>query len=904
MGCPEPDTFNALVANTLDPQARAALVDHAATCDECHQMLGALLEVTGPSPTDTGAPARIGRYEIERRLGAGAMGVVYSAFDPELKRRVAIKVLRGGGSASRLRREAQLLARLRHPNVVAVYDVGEHDGQTFVAMELVDGENLRSWFAKPHPIDVVVRVVRDAASGLGAAHAAGLIHRDLKPDNIFVALDGTVQVGDFGLARSDGELDAAASMRGLFDLTQTGAVLGTPAYMAPEHADGEPTVASDQFSFCVTAWEAIYGARPFAAKTYAELRARIEARELAATPDGRRVPARVRAALERGLRADPAQRFPSIVALRAALAPPRRRWPFVAGAMLFVAIAGAALVLASGHSSVDACRRTAAELDDTWTASAQATFASARPIVDGYAQDWIALRREACLAGNASSDPRMRCLDRAREALRSLVAGVTPTTDPDQLHAAVLALPPLGDCRTALRGSASEAQISEGEQLRKQIDNASLRLSLSGTGKLEDIHAFVARATVLGYEPAIVDASLAEADALVRALQPEAAAEVLRHAMAIAEASHDDLGVAHVAYALAQVVVKLGKLDEARSAIELATATLARAGGDPELEVFLTGVRAELAAATGDHTTAIAVARGLLAPMAKRTGAHSPEMTGLYLLLAREYSANGNFEETRKAMEQARVEDLARAQATGVKDIVTIATKQTLAFQDGDVERAVTLAREYAALAQEMGEPSAEIAAALALARSYELDDDGRMMVEAYRGLLDVLERSPGGGAIDVRGEANEGIGRGWLILGKPEQALEPLRKAVEIDRAPGLALDYASAAVALGGALVTTGKAHEARELLEPVVRKLVDDPDALLQRRAGAEFALARALWDDGGDPERARAKALADDAVRDYRAALAKVKPGGLHVIVAHIDTHLSEIAAWQLRRTANR
>ncbi len=905
MGCPEPDTFNALVANTLDSQVRASIVDHAATCAECHQMLAALLELSAAPAVDAGTPERIGRYVIERRLGAGAMGVVYCAFDPELQRRVAIKVLRGGGSASRLRREAQLLARLRHPNVVAVYDVGEHDGQTFVAMELVDGENLRSWLANPHPTDVTVRIVRDAASGLAAAHAAGLIHRDLKPDNIFVGDDGTVQVGDFGLARSDGELDAAASVRDLFDLTQTGAVLGTPAYMAPEHADGEPTVASDQFSFCVTAWEALYGARPFAAKTYAELRTRIEAGELAPTPDSRRVPARIRAALERGLRADPAQRFPSIDSLRAALGPPRRRWPFVAGGLLSLAAVGIAigLTVASSHSAVDACRATASELDDTWTAAARATFASAKPIVDSYAHDWIALRRDACLAGNASGDPRMTCLDRAREALRSLVASVTPATDPDQLHAAVLALPPLGDCRTALRGSASPMQQQAGEQLRKQIDAAELGLALSGTGKLEDIHALVATATALGYEPAIIDASTTEAEALARGSQPDAAADVLRHAMATAEANHDDLGVARVAHSLAQIVIKLGKLDEARSAIELATAALARAGGDPELEVFVTNVRAELASATGDHATAIGLARGLLAPMTARTGAHSPELTSLYLLLAREYSASGNFEETSKALEQARLGDLARAQSGGVKDLVTIANKQMLAFQAGDAPRAITLSREYVAVAHEMHERSAEIAAAIALARSYEIDDNGRMMVEAYRGVLDLVEHDPGSGGDDVQGEANEGIGRGWLQLGKPEQALEPLRKAVEIDRKPGLATDYASAAVALGGALVTTGKPHEARELLEPVVRKLVDDPDALLQRRAGAEFGLARALWDDGGAPERARARTLADDAVRDFRAALATVKPGGLRLMVTHIETRLAEIAAWQQRRSAN-
>ena len=318
--CPDADTFSRLVADRLEADLRAGLVDHAASCEACHQLLGALLGITlaeAPGPSLAG-PDQVDRYVIERRIGAGGMGVVYQARDPELARSVAIKLLRGGGPAARLKREAQALARLSHPNVVAVHDVGEYDGGTFIAMALVDGETLRTWCARPHPTDEILRVIRDAGRGIAAAHAAGLIHRDLKPDNIFIARDGTVQVGDFGLARDAGEVGDGGGARSADDLvamTQTGALVGTPAYMAPEHTAGEPTTASDQFSLCVTAWEALYGTRPFTATTFGALQKQIAAGAIATPPEARRVPARVRAALVRGLQAEPAARFSSIAAL-------------------------------------------------------------------------------------------------------------------------------------------------------------------------------------------------------------------------------------------------------------------------------------------------------------------------------------------------------------------------------------------------------------------------------------------------------------------------------------------------------------------------------------------------------------------------------------------------------------
>ncbi|HTM20129.1 MAG TPA: serine/threonine-protein kinase, partial [Kofleriaceae bacterium] len=219
------------------------------------------------SPATAGGPdllppgERVGRYLIEARLGMGGMGVVYAARDPDLDRRVAIKLLRSGAveAGARLLREGKALARLRHPNVVAVHDLGLHRGDVFIAMELVDGTTLRTWWEARRQGEVLAVLV-DAGRGLAAAHAAGLIHRDFKPENVLVGRDGSVRVTDFGLARldgADGEPDAALAatiVAGAVSagLTRTGAVVGTPAYMAPEQHQGKAIDArTDQFAFCV-----------------------------------------------------------------------------------------------------------------------------------------------------------------------------------------------------------------------------------------------------------------------------------------------------------------------------------------------------------------------------------------------------------------------------------------------------------------------------------------------------------------------------------------------------------------------------------------------------------------------------------------------------------------------------
>ena len=308
-------------------------------------------------------PAQLGRYKIERRLGAGGMGVVYAAQDPELGRTVAIKLVgerigSQGGLQERLRREAQALARLSHPHVVSVYDVGVADGQLFIVMQYVDRVSLEAWLEthKPERSRIIAMFVQ-AGRGLAAAHAAGLVHRDFKPSNVLVEEDGTVRVTDFGLARlsdlADPEGPGASGPGGasLETSITRGDVVGTPAYMAPEQFRGGPiTGATDQFGFCAALWEALTGIRPFPGENVDTIRNALLAGTIPAER-ARGLPRSLERILRRGLSVSMQDRYPSMGALLDALTP-SRRGPWLAAALaVAVVVAVAAVVLARGSDA-------------------------------------------------------------------------------------------------------------------------------------------------------------------------------------------------------------------------------------------------------------------------------------------------------------------------------------------------------------------------------------------------------------------------------------------------------------------------------------------------------------------------------------------------------------------------
>jgi serine/threonine protein kinase len=347
-------------------------------------------------------PERVGPYRVHAPLGAGGVGMVYEAEDEGLHRRVAVKVLRDASPANqaRFRREARAMGRLNHPNVATVFDVGEADGQAYIAMELVRGRTLRQWLADRAghlgasasifraPVADVIAVLRQAAAGLMAAHEAGLVHRDFKPDNVLVGDDGRVRVVDFGLAKHHAELgddhpiDREALARELVDarITKTGSLMGTPAYMAPEQFRGEDDARSDQFAFCVVLYEALYGRLPFPGDTAEALYETTSRGRLRPWPEHFDVPPGVKAVLRRGLSAKADDRFASMSALVEALAeavdqgdgvPKRRhrtksarswRWK-IAGAVTGLLVAAISSMLQSGSAEAEPQEREAPMVD-------------------------------------------------------------------------------------------------------------------------------------------------------------------------------------------------------------------------------------------------------------------------------------------------------------------------------------------------------------------------------------------------------------------------------------------------------------------------------------------------------------------------------------------------------------
>jgi serine/threonine protein kinase len=404
-----------------------------------------------------GQPARpvtVGRYRITARIGSGGMGMVYRAHDPELARDVAVKVMNANAfgedearlARARLVREARAMARLAHPNVIHVYDVGTVEQGVFIAMELVEGHPLDVWLEHNRGRSwqhVLARLV-DAGRGLAAAHAAGVIHRDFKPENVLVGDDGRVRVCDFGLAggplSSPAEpLQPSQSGRARFDadsvgdsLTRTGALLGTPRYMPPEADAGAPASArSDQFSFCVALYEALYGTPPFRGNDVGEYRKNVRRGRVVPPPPETKVKAWVHSEIVRGLAVDPAQRHPGMEALlerlEAALPDPRRharrRRRLWIGAAL-VAVAAVVGIVGGARWSVG---RSGPDPDTTQDTERRPSAAAVSPQIDR--DDGAPPER---LGSRDSDAPRHRAIDTAPSP--TLDANAPPPAPPDDLE--------------------------------------------------------------------------------------------------------------------------------------------------------------------------------------------------------------------------------------------------------------------------------------------------------------------------------------------------------------------------------------------------------------------------------------------------------------------------------------
>jgi tetratricopeptide (TPR) repeat protein/predicted Ser/Thr protein kinase len=511
-------------------------------------------EPAAPFEVDRGA--RVDRYVVLDKLGAGGMGVVYAAYDPELDRKVALKLLRTNDvtARARLMREAKAVARLHHPNVVSIHDVGTVGGRVYLAMQLIEGSTLRRWLeAETRPVYRVLEVLRGAGRGLSAAHRAGLVHRDFKPENVLVDRRGHPTVLDFGIARRAGgddveELDPTREASGSGaevsgPLTRADSIMGTPAYMAPEQHLKEPADArADQFAFCVVAWEALWGRRPFSGETAGEIaRAVTEGRP----PDPPRrpgVPARVRRALLRGLSRRPEDRHPSMSELLAALAADPRGGRRRAIALAGLATAAGAGVFAATREVAppsDPCAGAEARFEGVWdpprrTAIEDAFEAADVPYaeqaldtvareLDAWRGAWIAAHEDACRATHFRHeqspemlDLRMACLSRRLADVQALTA-VLAQADAGVVRNAVTAVKGLGriDACADIEALASRARPPEDPRVRARVAELRERLSearaqeLAGRWDqaLQAAGDVATQAQRLGYLPLAAEAS-------------------------------------------------------------------------------------------------------------------------------------------------------------------------------------------------------------------------------------------------------------------------------------------------------------------------------------------------------------------------------------------------------------
>ena len=559
-----------------------------------------LLPESGPH----GAPSKVGRYVVLDVLGMGGMGVVCTAYDPKLDRKVALKLLRrrvGKGTRSstgraRLVREAQALAKLSHPNIVTVHDVDTTpDGRIYMAMEFVRGRTITQWLSAVKPgWREILEVFAEAAQGVAAAHAANITHRDFKPANVLIGEDGRVKVLDFGLAKSDSgnistdsddnrsesagigeDIMQVVQSTGDMKLTMAGRIVGTPAYMSPEQRRGRPTgPPTDQFSFAVSLYEALYGKLPFRSDSHSRDAAR---GRIIDPPADTEVPSWVFRALKRALAPQPSDRYPNMEGLIAALRadPARRRRKLALGAGGAVVLGGTAALVAMGQQPEDGlCQGARARLEPVWgeerravvdaslrgTATAYAAYTAERVLenIDQYADTWVQARTTVCEAtwvhgeqSETTLDVRMHCLDQRQGELRALV-DVLSDADAEVVEQAVSAVAALGDPSSCITAEPEvSSRLPEHPETRKAV--------LAAQARTDD------------------------AEALLRAGRYPVALDVVREAVGLAEATKHAPTIARSVYLQGLVMQTLDDYEAASARFEEAAEIAARAN-DPELE--------------------------------------------------------------------------------------------------------------------------------------------------------------------------------------------------------------------------------------------------------------------------------------------------------------------------------
>jgi serine/threonine protein kinase len=852
----------------------------------------------------------IGRYVVLSKIGAGGMGVVVRAYDPDLDRQVAIKVLRGHSTAdarARLLREAQAMAKLSHPNVVSVFDVGLVGDQVFVAMDYIDGEDLGRWIdGGARPWREVVDVFMQAGAGLAAAHAAGLIHRDFKPDNVLLtrsAVSGRLraEVADFGLARlgeegpalaaegveRPGSMDSALHHR----LTGIGAVMGTPAYMSPEQHAGAPVDArTDIYSFSVALYEALYGQRPYEGATLAALAAAASGPRRP-PPAGSRAPSWLHQIVLTGMQPQRERRYAQMEALLAALEAGLRRGRRRLGVGA-LALAGFGLTLAIGlhEPAPPLCAGGAERVATAWNearqaAGARAFAATGAPFAEGswdlvaarlnrYSDAWVGAYTETCAAtrirGELSEsvmDLRMSCLDRRLQALHALI-NMFEEADPKTVTRSVDAaaeLPEISACADveALLGGPSAPP----DGLSAAVEAAQGRLAeawaLLRTGKDQEalrlLGPLVAQAEQLGYAPLIVEVLIARGAAEAEGGAHERGSQTQRAALWRAIAAADDGGALAASLHLVRVVgFHLGRAEEAALWSEHAGALVRRRGDRPRERGDLLRATAAVALAAGRNDEAVALAEQGVALARAGGDAEALRLVNHLSVLGAALVRSGRYSAAEEPLTEglALEERLRGSEHPGL--VYPLSTLALVYERQARYEEAIeALRRGVTILSASSGPDHANVGllrqnlGGMYLA-AQALDDAGVELDAALRILEARLgPEHPGlAGTCTFRGDRA-------LVMGALDEAEAEYTRAAEIrskalgDQHPDLSLPL----LGLGKVALARGAHAQAIDHLERALKNLPDE-GADPGDRGLIEVALAEALW----TTDRARAEALA--------------------------------------------
>jgi eukaryotic-like serine/threonine-protein kinase len=874
----------------------------------------------------------VGRYVVLTKLGAGGMGVVYAAYDPELDRKIALKVLRSdprtwatnsSDGHLRLLREAQALAKFSHPNIVTVHDVGEHASGVWIAMEYVEGETLAGWAKQPRSWLEVLRVMVAAGRGVQAAHASGLVHRDLKPDNIMIGKDGRVRVMDFGLTRTLAPYDSGSGsgepranvanteQTTTLDplatpVTQFGSLLGTPAYMSPEQFAGiTVSEASDQFSFCVTLWELLYGVRPFQGKTTMALGAAVLDGSIT-PPPARGIPAWLSKALRRGLAVDPGGRWPSMDALLTELDSGQqrrgRRLAALAGLGLVAVIAGAVAADRYQTRQFEAgCASEGAEVSAVWNdevrarvragllatevGNAEATVERVMPWLDRYAAGWAEAKTARCLAGREPAPALADQLERAdwclEHRLTSLAALLEQLTHADKatVYAAIpaaVALPNLDACgdEQTLANQPIPAADQRGAIRAVQMDLARASV-LAKTGKRDEGLALaeqaLASAEAIEWIPLRAKAR-AQVGQLLRGGARGAEAEpMLEQAFfeALDAGSYEDAFTVAIEVSTIAGAHKGSGLRDGERWLRLADWLDHRLGDSRFRQAAVLNARGVLAMAGGDFKTGLASYASALERSEAELGAEHPLVAANLLNLANANFRTGNYAEALRHYDRAIAMYETTLGAEHPMLALAVANSVNSHKGLGDYERALAVGERALAMRIALhGRNHVEVGTVLeSLANIHSELNDYAKAAETMAEVLAVTEATAGTeGAVYARNLIN--LGALQVKTGAYAEAKANFARSLDIHEAlygpdsmmPFYSLvNLAEVSLALDEDAEALAYAERATKLGE----QMGVDPEAIGE----ATFFLAQALW--RADPRSTRARTVAAQARDHYQA-----------------------------------